>query len=79
MGAMVTLSPITDKSPEFIASKVKNKVEYTTPSKNSYYVQSDFNSIIIHYYEEVEVETPEPKPDEGGEKEEPPETDGEEG
>lgn len=79
MGAKVTLSPITDKSPEFIATKTKNKVEYTTPSKNSYYVQSDFNTIIIHYYQEVEVEKPEPKPDEGGEKEEPPETGGDEG
>ncbi len=61
MGAKVTLSPITSGSPEFLASQIFNKVERTEPSRNSIYTQSDHNSIIIYYYEEVakpDVENP---------------------
>lgn len=64
MGARVTLSAITDKSPEFVASQPKNKVDYTIPSRNSNYIQSGNSSIIIYYYEEVEKPKPEkPEPE----------------
>ncbi len=71
MGAKVTLSAITSGSPEFLASQIFNKVERTEPSRNSIYTQTDHNSIIIYYYEEVvkpDVENPddqEPEEDPG--------------
>lgn len=58
MGVKVTLEPITNKSPEFIASQPKNKVQYTDPSRNSRYVQTDNNSLVIYYYKEQEVIPP---------------------
>lgn len=70
MGASVKLEAITEGSPEFLASQVFNRVEYTNPTRNSRYVQSENSYIIIYYYEEVEMpEIPDPiVPDDDDEK-----------
>lgn len=61
LGAKVSLSPITGKSDEFLASQPKNIVDRTYPSRNSRYVQSDNNSVVIYYYEETKTTPPDDK------------------
>ena len=62
LGAKVTFEPITDRSDEYVATQPQEKVIRTFPSRNSQYVQSDNNSVVIYYYEKVE-ELPDEKPD----------------
>lgn len=76
MGVSVSLEIITDSSGKPKPGQKVDVVEYTTPSRNSSYIQSDGNKVVLHYYsvlyeEHVEKPKPEEKPEEPDKTEKP--------
>ncbi len=60
LGASVRLDPILDSNGNEAEGSRENIVEYSTPSRNSTYVQSEGNQIVLHYYSHIKVDIPDP-------------------